>query len=130
VLFGTLNDELSGSEKQVIRDFSDRRARALRSSRGQIIPHMPLVLTGEDVSLPWGDDAHPWRWDLRHEAPGLFGTAIASCRRNLGLASYKPTGAESWDEFVYEWATAGEVAVASGPLTTYGTGWSTGPAAE
>jgi len=130
VLFGTLNDELSRDEKQVIRDFSDRRARALRSSRGQIIPHMPLVLTGKDVSLPWGDDAHPWRWDSRHEAPGLFGTAIASCRRNLGLASYTPTGAESWDEFVYEWATVGEVAVAAGPVTTYGTGSSTGPAAE
>jgi hypothetical protein len=130
VLFGTLNDELSRDEKQAIRDFSDRRARALRSSRGQIIPHMPLVLTGEDLSLPWGNDAHPWRWNSHHEAPGLFGTAIASCRKNLGLASYTPTGAESWDGFTYEWTTAGEVAAAPSPVTTYGTGRSTGPATE
>lgn len=130
VLFGTLNNELSDDEQQVIREFSDRRAKALRSSRGQVIPHMPLVLTGEDVSIPWGNDAHPWRWNSDHEAPGLFGTAIASCRRHLGLASYTPRGAEDWDEFAYEWTTAGEGAAAPSPLTTYGNGRSTGPDTE
>jgi hypothetical protein len=91
---------------------------------------MPLVLTGGDVSLPWGSEAHPWRWNSRQEAPGLFGTAIASCRRNLGLASYAPASTESWDTFAYEWGTVGDVAPPPGALTTFATGRSSGPVAD
>ncbi|MGI8760937.1 MAG: hypothetical protein ACR2LF_06540 [Jatrophihabitantaceae bacterium] len=131
VLLGTLNDELSSDELQLIREFAERNAKTLRSGRGQLIPHVPLVLTGRDVSLPWGNEVHPWRWDSRQEAQGLFGTAIASCRRNLGLTSYTPASAESWDTFVYEWGTVGGVAPEPGaPLTTFATGRSSGPDAE
>jgi hypothetical protein len=131
VLFSTLNDELSSDEQDLIRAFADRRAKALRSGRGQLIPHLPLVLTGRDVSLPWGCEAHPWRWNSHHEAPGLFGTAVASCRRNLGLASYAPSDNQRWDTFAFEWGATGHVPLESGtPLMTYGTGRSTGPAAE
>lgn len=131
VLFSTLNDEFSPDELRLIREFADRRAKALTSGRGQLIPHLPLVLTGSDVSLPWGDDAHPWRWNSRHEAPGLFGTAIASCRRNLGLASYAPADTDDRDIFVYEWGSVGDVAFEPGtPLMTYGTGRSAGPSGD
>lgn len=131
VAFGTLKDALSPHELQLIREFAGRNAKPLESNRGQLIPHLPLVLTGPDVSQPWGSEAHPWRWNTTHEAPGMFGSAIASSRRNLGLASYALTNTDDGHTFAYEWGTVGEVATEPGtPLMTYGTGRSSGPAAE
>ena len=85
LLFATLKDEFGPAEVKVLRELVERSTTAM-TAHGALVPRFPLVLTGKDLSLPWSHDEHPWRWDEdRSHQEGLFGTAIQSCRRNLGL---------------------------------------------
>lgn len=85
-LFATLKSELTDQEVQVLRQRVER-SRLVRTSRGNLLPSMPLVLTGPDLSHPALSEEHPWRWDNKGDA-GILGTAITSCERNLGLQDY------------------------------------------
>ena len=86
LMFATLKESFGDDEILALRGPSERSP-IIRSSRGQALPNMPLVLTNMDLSRhPW-DEEQPWRWeDPTHS--GVLGTAIASCRRNLGLDGY------------------------------------------
>lgn len=83
LMFATLKDALAPEETAALRALADR-SKAVALATGNLSPNMPLVLTAADLSHPPGSEGHPWRWDSKNYS-GLFGTAIASCERNLGL---------------------------------------------
>jgi hypothetical protein len=85
LMFATMKDALAPEETAALRALADR-ANAVPLSGGSILPNLPLVLTGPDLSHPPGSEQHPWRWDSKNYS-GLFGTAITSCERNLGLSN-------------------------------------------
>jgi hypothetical protein len=87
-IFVTLKDDFSNDEVQLLRQFSDRTAVPVRGLY-QTLPRLPLALTRQDISQPWGYDGHPWRWNTDSPGRGVWGTAIEACKRNLGLHSFE-----------------------------------------
>lgn len=100
-LFATLKDQLSADEVADLRAMVER-ARPIRLARGDSVPRLPLVLTGPDLSHPPQSEEHPWRWDRKNYA-GVFGTAITSCEKNLGLRQYRWEGTDSGRHLTVEW---------------------------
>ncbi len=101
-LLATLDEKLDPDETTIIRRLADE-SDVVTLGTGQLVPAVPLVLTGPDLSHPYWSDTHPWRWET--EGIGLFATALESCRRNLGLRDYElsrgPTGPQlrlTWDQ--------------------------------
>lgn len=103
LMFATLKDQLGPEEVAALRALIER-APAVQLSRGEIVANLPLVLTGPDLSHPPGSEAHPWRWEDESYS-GLFGTALASCRRNLGLRAYRFDHAPGDSGIICEWET-------------------------
>lgn len=101
LMFATLKKLLTSDEKFALRAMVER-APMVCLSRGQTVPNLPLVLTGPDLSHPPGNENHPWRWDNPSHS-GLFGTALTSCRRNLGLHSYSVEQNADSDRILYRW---------------------------
>ena len=87
LVFATLKDEFSPVEVEVLRAHVERCVETT-TAFGALVPRFPFVLTAKDLSLPWGHDDHPWRWEPSGKGSGVFGTAEESCKRNLGLASF------------------------------------------
>lgn len=67
--------------RQVADDAPERR---YRSSSGLALP---VVLTGPDLSVPWADPDHPWRW-AEIGGPPLEGLSTKACERNLGFIGF------------------------------------------
>lgn len=86
LLFATLKDKFSENEIADLRALVSR-SRLIQLGHGARLPNLPLILTGPDLSHPSGSPDHPWRWDNKGFS-GVFGTAITSCERNLGLREY------------------------------------------
>ncbi|WP_353952494.1 hypothetical protein V6K52_03355 [Knoellia sp. S7-12] len=105
LLFTTLKDEFGQTEVRALRDYVERCTETT-TAHNTAVPRFPLLLTAKDLSLPWAHDDHPWRWgDNKGHIEGIFGTAVESCRRNLGLDSFRfPTEGEKgtaeihWDD--------------------------------
>ncbi|WP_148576215.1 hypothetical protein [Nocardioides caldifontis] len=89
-LFATLKDQLVEDEIAILRKRVERSA-MVSTARGNQLPNMPLVLTGPDLSRSTDSKDHPWRWDSKNYS-GIYGTAITSCERNLGLVDYSVRG--------------------------------------
>lgn len=100
LLFATLKDRFSPEEVALLRGAVNRAAE-VETTRGQFLPNVPLVLTGPDLSHHYWDKDHPWRWDTAYA--GLFGTAIESCKRNLGLIDYAHHSDFAGREFAFQW---------------------------
>lgn len=104
LLFATLKEQFSPEEKNLLRELVSRSA-WIETSSGTMVPNVPLVLTGPDLSRHFWDEEHPWRWDKRTHS-GIFGTAMTSCERNLGLRGFKHNGgAADHSDFVFEWGS-------------------------
>jgi len=74
-------------------------------SRGErVFPACLLLLTRTDLSLPTSTAEHPWRWGADHSM-GVFGTAVESVRRNLGLENWEISNFESRQKPIYEWSS-------------------------
>ncbi len=104
LVFATLKEALLPSEVEALRAYVERSG-AMSTSTGELIPRWPLVLTGQDLSVPWGSEEHPWRWDGPRAGLGVFGTAEGSCRRNLGLEAYEFLAEVGDQEITYQWAS-------------------------
>lgn len=91
ILIGSLKQELSAEEIRILRDYTERQS-PRADLRGVILPVMPIVFTVRDLSTPPGSSEHPWRWG--EPGQGLYGVAIESCRRNLGLIDHQ--GSFEW----------------------------------
>lgn len=105
LLFATLKNEFGPTEVEVLRELVERCTETT-TAHNAVVPRFPLLLTAKDLSLPWTHDDHPWRWgDNKRHLEGIFGTAIESCQRNLGLVSFnfipggdKSTAEIEWDD--------------------------------
>ncbi|MGN7975970.1 hypothetical protein ACTJJ4_00180 [Microbacterium sp. 22195] len=106
-LFATMKDEFNEAERSALKARVER-SRLVKTSRGDLAPNVPLVLTGPDLSHPPMSEGHPWRWE--HNYQGLLGTALASCKRNLGLEDY---GRASADEITWRWSTPADAPATS-----------------
>jgi len=84
--FSALKNVFSPEEVSQLRELIER-SRPVTLSSGVSLPNLPLVLTGPDLSHHPMSEDHPWRWDSK-DYSGVFGTAITSCERNLGLKGY------------------------------------------
>lgn len=90
IMIATLKDRLVPEEVALLRGLAER-AEPVVTPQGVVHPLVPLVLTGPDLSWPWGSEKAPWRWpDARYH--GIHGTPLASCRRNLGLLNFRFEG--------------------------------------
>lgn len=103
LLFATLKSSLSPQEVAGLRGLV-QRSRSIRLSNGRLLPNLPMVLTGADLSHPSGSKDHPWRWDSKNYS-GIFGTAITSCERNLGLRNYTLASADDDRPAEFDWST-------------------------
>ncbi|SOC57767.1 hypothetical protein [Ornithinimicrobium cerasi] len=92
LMFATLKDGFSPEEVATLRGLAER-SHPTWDSMGRLVPNLPLTLTGLDLSHHPMDESHPWRWAGMQYA-GLYGTAVESCRRNLGLTSCELSGSE------------------------------------
>lgn len=99
-MFATMKDRFGRDEFALLRKRVER-SRLVTTTAGSLLPDMPLVLTGLDLSHSPDSEAHPWRWDSKSHS-GLQGTAITSCERNLGLVDYSIRG----DRISCEWTDA------------------------
>jgi hypothetical protein len=84
ILVATTRQALTPEEHAALRVQCERAPERLHGG-GSVLPALPLVLLGADLSAPWISDHHPWRWGEPGRPP-LAEMALESCRRNLGLA--------------------------------------------
>jgi len=101
-LFATLKERLSSDEIELIRDYCTRSAARAPLSY-ESIPSLPLVFVRDDMSLPWLHEQHPYQWPLPSYGQGIWGIALESCRRNIGLLSYNMTTRVGRGEFQLLW---------------------------
>jgi hypothetical protein len=100
--FSTLKDAFSPEEVSHLRALIERSRPVILSS-GVSLPNLPLVLTGLDLSHHPMSEDHPWRWDSKNYS-GVFGTAITSCERNLGLKNCAFDNGDAGMGVRFEWA--------------------------
>lgn len=100
ILAGTTRDRLFDEEISLLRSACE--AAPERISRHSHDLALPIVLCGPDMSMPWMNEHHPWRWGTPGE-PAFAGLAKGGCRRNLGLADDGPKWAHSEDRWTFEW---------------------------
>lgn len=108
LIFSTLKASLAPQEIVVLRALTER-VTTVTTAFGAAVPRFPLILTGPDLSLPWMDDKHPWRWGRPEDPAGIYRTAAESCKRNLGLVDFSPTSSDpvrayrmTWNELPQE----------------------------
>jgi hypothetical protein len=102
LMFVTLKDQLAPEEVHELRALAERSPSVMLSRGNSVAANLPMVLTGPDVSHSWGNDGHPWRWEDKTFS-GLFGTARASCERNLGLQTYRFGDQTDGDRITCQW---------------------------
>ncbi|MFB7249062.1 hypothetical protein ACFCYX_42365 [Streptomyces populi] len=98
IMVATLRDELPDETVDALKAFCENIP---SSFSPRILPILPIVLTGKNLSVPQFHDDSPWEW----QDPGtrLSGLALESCRRNIGLLDAR----HQWDgdewKFVPTW---------------------------
>jgi hypothetical protein len=100
--FSTLKNVFSPEEVSHLRALIER-SRPVTLSSGVSLPNLPLVLTGPDLSHHPMSEDHPWRWDSK-DYSGVFGTAITSCERHLGLKGNTFDNGDAGTGVRFEWA--------------------------
>jgi hypothetical protein len=84
IAFSTTRPTLQTSEIDLLRHACDRSLMPVFDFRGQLLPMLPIVFTGEDLSVPAMDDRHPAR-RVHNSFPRLPELGRDCCRRHLGL---------------------------------------------
>jgi hypothetical protein len=100
LLAGTTRDRLEPSEVGLLRAACEAAPPRLGGIDHALA--LPIVLCGPDMSTPWFDDAHPWRWGTPG-GPPLGGLAEVSCQRNLGLQEGGPSWLHGEGRWSFRW---------------------------
>lgn len=101
-LFVTLKEKFGESEVAILREHCERAVRAMDHWTGAV-PIFPLLFTAADLSRPWSHEDHPWKWSRENVRLGLYGKAIESCRRNIGLKEYEVNGSGDQAKISIKW---------------------------
>lgn len=98
ILAATFQRELPDETVSAIRLACEKTPRSIGP---RVLPVMPIVLTGKNLSVPDLDDNHPAKWHVPGE--GLSSVAVESCRRNLGLVGVELNHRQEGHEWVSRW---------------------------
>jgi hypothetical protein len=85
ICFATTRPTLEQSEIDLLRRSCERSLTPVFDFEGLLLPVLPIVLTGEDLSVPALDEHHPARRVHGH-FPRLPALGKDTCQRYLGLA--------------------------------------------
>jgi hypothetical protein len=85
ICFATTRPTLEQSEIDLLRRSCERSLIPVFDFQGLLLPVLPIVLTGEDLSVPAFDEHHPARRVHGHH-PRLPALGKDTCQRHLGLA--------------------------------------------
>lgn len=91
ILFATTKDQFGHEETAILQHHCESRAIGLTVRRSST-PRLPLVLTGKELFLPWMHEDNISRWSRDAPALAIHGTALESCKRNLGLDGWSYEG--------------------------------------
>lgn len=103
LMAGTTRNRFEPSEVSLLRTACEAAPTRLMGPHRE--PALPIVLCGPDVSKPWFDEDHPWRWGTPGGAP-LGGLAEGSCRRNLGLQEDSPSWNRDDSQWSFHWESS------------------------
>jgi hypothetical protein len=84
IAFATTRPSLQRSEIDLLRRACDRSLMPVHDFQGLLLPMLPIVFTGEDLSVPAMADQHPAR-RVHGSFPRLPALGKDSCQRYLGL---------------------------------------------
>ena len=84
ICFATTRPSLQQSEVDLLRRSCERSLTPVFNLTSQPLPVLPVVLTGEDLSVPALDDRHPAQ-RVHTSFPRLPALAKDTCQRQLGL---------------------------------------------
>ena len=85
ICFATTRSALEQSEIELLRRSCERSLTPVFDFQGSLLPVLPVVLTGDDLSVPAFDECHPARRVHEH-FPRLPALGKDTCQRQLGLA--------------------------------------------
>lgn len=97
ICFATTRPSLQRSEADLLRRSRERSLIPIFDFKSLLLPALPVVLTGEDLSVPVMDDRHPAR-RVHGNFPRLPALSKNTCQRQLGLADVDVTadGSGNW----------------------------------
>jgi hypothetical protein len=97
ICFATTRPSLEQSEVDLLRRSCERSLLPVLDVTNQLLPVLPVVLTGEDLSVPSMDERHLAR-RVHARFPSLPALAQDTCQRQLGLADvdYTVHGSGNW----------------------------------
>lgn len=84
IAFSTTRPSLEQSEIDLLRGAADRSLMPVHDFKGQLLPMLPLVFTGDDLSVPSMDERHPAR-RVQGSFPRIPDLGRDTCKRHLGL---------------------------------------------
>lgn len=84
ICFATTRPALQQPEVDLLRRSCERSLTPVFDFKGQLLPALPIVLTGEDLSVAALDDRHPAQ-RTRSTFPRLPALAKNTCQRHLGM---------------------------------------------
>jgi hypothetical protein len=95
ILVATGRESLTDEERTTLRSFCRNLPNPLHRD-GFVIPLMPIVLTGQDLSAPPHTEQHPQAWPSLEGWRGVVDLAAESCHRNLGEFQAAETDTGTW----------------------------------
>ncbi|MFI6467379.1 hypothetical protein [Streptomyces sp. NPDC050538] len=93
IVFATSRPNLQQSEIELLRRSCERALTPVFDFGGRLLEVLPIVLTGQSLSVPSMDARHPARY--AHEFPHLPALGRETCIRELGLVEIDFEGDES-----------------------------------
>ncbi|TDB81496.1 hypothetical protein [Micromonospora sp. KC721] len=100
ILAATLQEKLPDETVAALRSACEE---APPSIGHVVLPVFPIVLTGQNLSVPYMHEDHPTKWN--EVGTGLSTLAVESCKRNLGLVDARFEGRKGGSDFVPIWQT-------------------------
>ena len=97
ICFATTRPALEQSEIDLLRRSCERSLTPVFDFQGSLLPVLPIVLTGQDLSVPTFDEHHP-AYRVHGHFPRLPALGHDTCQRHLGLAEidYKTDSDGTW----------------------------------
>ncbi|NYH78184.1 hypothetical protein FHR84_001506 [Actinopolyspora biskrensis] len=102
VLAASFHENFTEQEIEALREFCNNSA-YLVSEANPNSPVLPIVLTGPDLSSLPLSEGHPQTWRMYSHDKDIYSLAVESCKRNLGLASFRALTNDRGMYWDFEW---------------------------